>query len=303
MPIPTRLKSHSSKNGVDSSSQAQDGSRSSSPMRVTLSGESRGLILKTVVLRGRDLAAKDRGGTSDPFLVLTLGEARQSTPAINKTLNPEWNVGFDLPIEGLQSLVLEAVCWDKDRWGKDYLGEFEIALEDIFQDGKAEQLPRWYPLKSKRKGTKKKDVSGEILLQFTLEDTTNPAASHQEAVPKLMALAMVTPSGEVSEDNELGKISSPDIDDDDDDDEEPDTSDEMDDLMKPGESEKKRRRKLRLAKLKKKTKARTYEFTGGSDVVGMVFLEVSKITDLPPERNSEFNSTTHKLVASHEKLI
>ena len=71
---------------------------------------------------------------------MTLGEARQSTPAVSKTLNPEWNVGFDLPIEGLQSLILEAVCWDKDRVGKDYLGEFDIALEDVFQDGKHEQM-------------------------------------------------------------------------------------------------------------------------------------------------------------------
>lgn len=39
---------------------------------------------------------------------------------------------FDLPIIGVQSLVLEAVCWDRDRFGKDYLGEFEVALEDIF---------------------------------------------------------------------------------------------------------------------------------------------------------------------------
>lgn len=180
------------------------------------------------------------------------------------------------------------------------LGEFDIALEDIFQDGKAEQLPRWYSLISKRKGTKKKDVSGEVLLQFTLEDTNNPAASPQEAVPKLLALATVTPSEDFSEDGELSKASSPDVDDDDDDDEEPDTSDETDDLMKPGESEKKRRRKLRLAKVKRKTKARAYEFTGGSDVVGMVFLEISRITDLPPERNSKLCPTTHVSAANCE---
>ena len=114
----------------------------------------------------------------------------------------------------------------------------------------------------------------------------NPTAPKHEAVSKLMSLAAVTPSGEVSEDGEPGKVSSPDVDDDEED-EEPDTSDETDDLMKPGESEKKRRRKLRLAKIRRKTKARAYEFTGGSDIVGMVFLEVSRITDLPPERNSK----------------
>lgn len=73
------------------------------------------------------------------YLVVTLGDAKESTPAISKTVNPEWNVSFDLPVSGIQSLLLEAVCWDKDRFGKDYLGEFDIALEDVLADGKTVQ--------------------------------------------------------------------------------------------------------------------------------------------------------------------
>ena len=73
------------------------------------------------------------------FLVVTLGDHKQSTPTIIKTLNPEWHVCFDLPIVGAQSLLLEAVCWDKDRFGKDYLGEFDIAVEDIFTNGETVQ--------------------------------------------------------------------------------------------------------------------------------------------------------------------
>lgn len=88
------------------------------------------------------MAARDRNGLSDPFLVLTLGDAHQSTPTINKTLNPEWNVSFDLPIVGAHSLLLEAICWDKDRIGKDYLGEFDVALEDIFSNGQIVQEVR-----------------------------------------------------------------------------------------------------------------------------------------------------------------
>ena len=71
--------------------------------------------------------------------MVTLGDAGESTHAINKTLNPEWNVSFDLPIVGLQSLLLEAVCWDKDRFGKDYLGEFALPLDEIFVNGKPAQ--------------------------------------------------------------------------------------------------------------------------------------------------------------------
>lgn len=58
---------------------------------------------------------------------------------ISKTLNPEWNQRFDMPITGTESVLLEALCWDKDRFGKDYMGEFDIALEDIFKDGQTSQ--------------------------------------------------------------------------------------------------------------------------------------------------------------------
>ena len=46
---------------------------------------------------------------------------------------------FQLPLIGEESLLLEAVCWDKDRFGKDYLGEFDVALEDIFVNNEIRQ--------------------------------------------------------------------------------------------------------------------------------------------------------------------
>ena len=71
--------------------------------------------------------------------MVTLGDSKESTPTISKNLNPEWHVSFDLPVTGVQTLLLEAVCWDKDRMGKDYLGEFDVALEDIFENGQIVQ--------------------------------------------------------------------------------------------------------------------------------------------------------------------
>ena len=70
---------------------------------------------------------------------MNLGDSRESTPCITKTLNPEWNVSFDLAINGSHSLLLEAVCWDRDRFRNDYMGEFDVAVEDIFADGKVVQ--------------------------------------------------------------------------------------------------------------------------------------------------------------------
>jgi phosphatidylserine decarboxylase len=185
------------------------------------------------------------------------------------------------------------VCWDKDRFGKDYLGEFELALEEIFANEATEQEPKWYPLKSKRPGGKKSsNVSGEVQLQFTLFDSSNLAATPQQVMEKFKTLAGVdplelgiletgTPTRQTSRTSAGGEA----LGEDEDeffDEEEP--SDETDDPTRPDAIEK-RKRRLRIKGLRKKKQLGTYEFTGGSDVVGIVFLEIGKITDLPPERN------------------
>lgn len=55
---------------------------------------------------------------------------------VSKSLNPEWHEKIELPITSVDTLLLEVTCWDKDRWSKEYMGEFDVALEDIFMDGK-----------------------------------------------------------------------------------------------------------------------------------------------------------------------
>ncbi|KAL2867279.1 putative phosphatidylserine decarboxylase Psd2 [Aspergillus lucknowensis] len=274
LPLPQRISSHLS---TRSNASTPGQSRSTSPMRTP---DPRPLILKVSVLRGRNLAAKDRGGTSDPYLIVTLGEARQSTPTIFKTLNPEWNVTFEMPVVGVP--LLECICWDHDRFGKDYLGEFDIPLEDIFADGAIEQQPRWYTLKSNRKPGKRKDnnVSGEILLQFSLSDPANPTASPTEIYQRFRTLVC---AGEEDEYFPSG-LSSTIQEESGDRDEE--TSDETDDPTKP-EVVEKRRRRLRLKRLKRKSLAqRAYQFSGaGNGVQGIVFMEIVRVTDLPPERN------------------
>ncbi|KAJ8119341.1 hypothetical protein ONZ43_g3689 [Nemania bipapillata] len=288
-------------------------SRSSSPMRSTKgdasNGKETGLVLKIVVLRARDLAAKDRGGTSDPYLQLSCGETKFTTHCVQKTLNPEWNVVCTIPITGVDNLLLDCHCWDKDRFGKDYLGEFDLALEEIFANDKTEQEPKWYPLKNKKKGKKPNAVSGEVLLQCTLFDSANKDASDAQILEKLRSLALslletnsrnptptLTPmlgpasvsKSEMVNPSPLNRnatdISQDDEDEDDeilDDDETP----EEEDPNKP-EAIEKRKRKLRIKGLKRKKRRNPYEFSNGSsDVVGLIFLEICNITDLPPESN------------------
>ncbi|EYE91599.1 putative phosphatidylserine decarboxylase Psd2 [Aspergillus ruber CBS 135680] len=266
LPIPQRLSSH-----LSSKTPTPGQSRTPSPSR----GIEKPLILKVAVLKGRDLAPKDRGGTSDPYLIVTLGDSRQSTPTIPKTLNPEWNVAFEMPVVGVP--LLECICWDHDRFGKDYMGEFDIPLEDIFQEGEVNREPKWYTLESKRRPARKKDstVSGEILLQFSLVDTANPMASAQDTYRKFQNLVCF---GE--EEDYFPQESSQDLEDVDRDEETSDDADEP-------EVAEKRRRRLRLKSLRNKSlAARAYQFSGvGNGVQGIVFMEIVRVTDLPPEKN------------------
>lgn len=234
------------------------------------------------------------------FLVLTLGDAKHVTHSVPKSLNPEWNEQSRLPINGVEGLLLDVCCWDKDRFGKDYLGEFELALEEIFTDESAEQPPKWFPLKSKRPGKKTSVVSGEVLLQFTLIDVTNTGATSKQVLDKFVAIAKSVPavdslsqSATPSRTPVLGPTktkSSPassqdDNDEDDDYDVYDDETPEDEDPTKP-ETIEKRKRRLRIKGLKRKKRDNPYEFlNGGSDVVGIIFLEICNITDLPPESN------------------
>lgn len=278
--LPHRI-GHLNKNG-------NEGPRSSSPARGTASSApsdaTKPLILRVYVIRGRNLAAKDKSGTSDPYLVVSLGNSKQSTPSISKNLNPEWKVCFDMPLTGVP--LLECVCWDKDRFGKDYMGEFDIAIEEIFARGGIQSEPRWYKLKSKRKAKgAKAEVSGEVQLQFQLVDSAHPAASPEDIRRRFKAHIMA----EEDEDEEsLSRTTSLNVDHIDDDDD-LDSLDEADtdtqsDVSSATDSTKKKK-KLKMLR-RKSIAVRAYQFVGkDSDICGMIFMEILKATDLPPERN------------------
>ncbi|UNI15698.1 Phosphatidylserine decarboxylase [Purpureocillium takamizusanense] len=302
--VPTRL--------LSSTQSSRCNSRSQSPMRskndtagLPAPDAANALTLKVVIMKARNLAAKDRNGTSDPYLVVTSGDSRIETHAVPKTLNPDWNVIEELPVNSVQSLVLDVICWDKDRFGKDYMGEFDLALEEIFQGEKAEQPPRWYPLKSKRPGKKTGVVSGEVMLQFSLFDPSNPGASPQQIFEKLYNIIGSMPMGSSRQPTPSmtplltptsipksvpASASSPDEAADEEDDEdltefEDEVNEEGEDPSKP-ETAERRRRRLRIRGLKRRRRQNPYAFNNGySDVVGIIFLEVCKITDLPPESN------------------
>lgn len=253
-----------------------------------------GLVLRVEVLKGKNLAPKDKSGTSDPFLVLTLGDAKQATSVIPKTLNPEWKQTFELPILTAESALLEAVCWDKDRFRNDYMGEFDVILEDIFGPGSVTPEPKWFSLRAKRSGKRKQkkdsNVSGEVLLKFTLYDPLNTAANSQQILQKFYGVVADSPDDDEEDDEDLlARINTGDLDDLSEEDDEKEPSDETDDGTRtpsgtPDEKQRQKRRR-KIKKLKRKSKLKAYEFSNMSDVAGVLFLEINRITDLPPEKN------------------
>ncbi|PWW78261.1 hypothetical protein C7212DRAFT_352564 [Tuber magnatum] len=233
------------------------------------------LVLKATVVQGRNLAPKDKNGFSDPYLVFFLGDYRFQTEAIQKTLDPTWNDTFEMPLSGVSTSTVSCVCWDKDIIGKDYMGEFEASLEDMFLNGVVNPEPRWFPLKSSRK---KAQISGEIQLQFSLSDGSNEAAPPEEVAAKWQAwqgnfVTTPNPSGDDQDplSQDLGdELPS----------EDEDEVGDTDSIMAGKRAKKKEKKKDKRIK-----KGGHYELFNGTDVVGVIFLEINSITDLPPERN------------------
>lgn len=108
-------------------------------------------ILVIRVLAARNLVARDRNGTSDPFVVIRCAEHRVTGPTIEKCLNPVWGAGGEVggiegaggesklevklwESRGLGRELIEIVIWDKDKIGKQYLGEVSLGLEQWWGD-------------------------------------------------------------------------------------------------------------------------------------------------------------------------
>jgi len=93
------------------------------------------LVIK--VLAAKDLTAKDRNGSSDPFCVIRYGPSRITGPTITRSLNPIWQPEDKNELgvvvhesRGFGRERVEVVLWDKDRVGREYLGEVALGLEE-----------------------------------------------------------------------------------------------------------------------------------------------------------------------------
>ena len=89
------------------------------------------LQLDLKIVQACDLPAADRGGTSDPFVQVSVARHKVRTKTVKKTLNPEWNEQYEMKDVVLTDNV-RITIWDYDVIGKnDLLGQVEIPLSKI----------------------------------------------------------------------------------------------------------------------------------------------------------------------------
>ncbi|RPD72323.1 hypothetical protein L226DRAFT_524683 [Lentinus tigrinus ALCF2SS1-7] len=117
-------------------------------------GEQPIVILRVQVLSGTNLLAKDRNGSSDPYVPslhnspavhvpTPVSEGAPPDACLEAHCQPDVQFqGRDLDFPIYLSLadklgVVELVVWDKDMLKKDYLGEAWIPIEDWSRDGNA----------------------------------------------------------------------------------------------------------------------------------------------------------------------
>lgn len=130
--------------------------------------------LKVKVIAGRQLAAKDFGNVSDPFVAIELvnsdGKVQKvKTKTQKKTLDPVWNEEFSFKISSVWRDELRFVVWDWDIYSaNDFMGQFTFPVKklvSVAKVGPCPSLTTWIDVQTNEKN---EDVSGAIQLEFNL---------------------------------------------------------------------------------------------------------------------------------------
>ncbi|GER46318.1 calcium-dependent ARF-type GTPase activating protein family [Striga asiatica] len=95
-------------------------------------------LIKVNIVRGTNLAVRDMV-TSDPYVILSLGNQSMKTRVIKNNLNPVWNESLMLSIpENIPPLKL--LVYDKDTFSTDdFMGNAEIDIQPLLSAAKASE--------------------------------------------------------------------------------------------------------------------------------------------------------------------
>lgn len=96
-------------------------------------------VLKVIIVRGKRLAVRDFK-SSDPYVVVKLGNQAAKTRVINSNLNPVWNEELSFPLrKSVETLNLEV--FDKDLLkADDKMGHAQINLHPLISAGRLRQI-------------------------------------------------------------------------------------------------------------------------------------------------------------------
>jgi HEAT repeat protein/outer membrane murein-binding lipoprotein Lpp len=148
-----------------------DYSASSSPP-ARLAAHSAIATIRVTIGRGRELAAKDLGGTSDPFCELWVGHGREAngryyrTSCKPATLSPTWNESAIFDVEATNEL-LHLVMFDKNNImnAHTFMGDVKLDLCGLVPGGAP--IEDWFRLE--QPASIEGGVTGEVRLTVALE--------------------------------------------------------------------------------------------------------------------------------------
>ena len=83
--------------------------------------------LTITVRKATGLAIMDHTGTSDPYVVVKVGEQEpRRTSVIEKTLSPVWDHSVSFEVAPALDEAIELEVWDKDLTVDDFMGQLQV---------------------------------------------------------------------------------------------------------------------------------------------------------------------------------